>query len=112
MAISIPTITSKDLEDTHSQEVTKQSRNFKNLDDDDLSNKILNSFLETDIFFDNACKFSNKIGEERIDSIKKVLRSNHLNQYKYEHVERFIINNADRFQIPGEPLEATDVLQQ
>ena len=35
----------------------------------------------------------------------------HLNQDEYEHVERLIINSAYRFQIPGEPLEATNVLQ-
>ena len=34
-----------------------------------------------------------------------------LNQDEYEQVERLIINSADRFQIPGEPLEATNVLQ-
>ena len=42
---------------------------------------------------------------------KKLLRLDHLNQDEYEHVERLIINSADRFQIPGEPLEATNVLQ-
>ena len=35
----------------------------------------------------------------------------HLNRDEYEHVERLIINSADRFQIPGETLEATNVLQ-
>ena len=35
----------------------------------------------------------------------------HLNQDEYEHVERLIINSADRFRIPGEPLEATNVLE-
>ena len=34
-----------------------------------------------------------------------------MNQVEYEHVERLIINSADRYQIPGEPLEATNVLQ-
>ena len=35
----------------------------------------------------------------------------HLNQDEYEHVERLIIYSADRFQIPGKPLEATNVSQ-
>ena len=35
----------------------------------------------------------------------------HLNQAEYEHVERLIINSADRFQIPRETLETTNVLQ-
>ena len=35
----------------------------------------------------------------------------YLNRDEYEHVEKLIKNNADRFQIPGEPLEATNVLQ-
>ena len=49
--------------------------------------------------------------EERIECIKKLLRLDHLNQNEYEHVERLIINIADRFQIPGEPLKANNVLQ-
>ena len=40
----------------------------------------------------------------------KLLRVDHLSQHKYEHVEKLIKNNADRFQIPGEPLKATNVL--
>ena len=34
-----------------------------------------------------------------------------MNQDEYEHVEKLIKNNADRFQIPRELLEATNVLQ-
>ena len=87
---------------------------MKNLSDDDLSNKILNSFLKTDNFFDNPCKFFDITGEEKIECIKKLLRLDHLNQDEYEHVERLIINSADRFHIPGEPklMLATNILQQ
>ena len=42
---------------------------------------------------------------------KKLLRLDHLNQDEYEHVGRLVINSADRFQIPGEPLGGTNVLQ-
>ena len=62
-------------------------------------------------FFRQSCRFFKITGEERIECIKKLLRLDHLNQDEYEHVERLIINSADRFQIPGEPLEATNVLQ-
>ena len=50
-------------------------------------------------------------GEERTECIKKLLCLDHLNQDEYEHVKRLIINSADRFWIPGKPLEATNVLQ-
>ena len=111
VTISIPAITLEEFEERDFQNVTSQSSNLKNLSNDDLSNKILNIFLKTDNFFDNPCKFFNITGEERIECIKKLLRLDHLNQDEYEHVERLIINSADRFQIPGKPLEATNVLQ-
>ena len=101
----------EDFEERYSQNVTRQSRNLKNLSDDDLSDKILNSSLKTDNFFDNPCTFFNIAGEERIECIKKLLCLDHLNQDQYEHVERLIINSADRLQIRGEPLEASNVLQ-
>ena len=107
----MPTITIEGFEERYSQNVTRQSRNLKKLCDDDLSNKILNSFLKRDNFFDNLCKFLNITGEERIKCVQKLLRLDHLNQDEYEHVERLIINSADRFQISGEPLEATNALQ-
>ena len=111
VTISIPTITLEDFEETDGQEETRQPRHFKNLSDDDLSSKILNSFVKSDNFFDNPCNFFNIIGEKRIECIKKLLRLDDFNQDVYEHPGRLIINNADRFQIPGEPLKATNVLQ-
>ena len=48
--ISIPTITLEEFEEKDSQNVIRQSRHLKNLSDDDLSNKILNSFLKTNNF--------------------------------------------------------------
>ena len=44
------------------------------------------------------------------ECIKKLLRLDHLNRDEYKHVKKLIKNNVDRFQIPGEPLEATNVL--
>ena len=41
-------------------------KNFINLSNDDLSNKILNRFLKTEIFFANEFKFVNITGEESI----------------------------------------------
>ncbi|XP_043475954.1 uncharacterized protein LOC122507359 [Leptopilina heterotoma] len=49
--------------------------------------------------------------EDRIEEIKRLLRLDHLNQDEYDHVENLIKNNADRFQMPGEPLEATNILR-
>ena len=80
VTISIPTITLEDFEERESQNVTRESRYLKNSSDNDLSNKILNSFLRTDSFFDNPCNFFNITGEERIECIKKLLRlEDHLN---------------------------------
>ena len=58
-----------------------------------------------------SCEFYNVIDEDRVENIKNLLRLDHLYQDEYEHVEKLIKNNADKFKITGEPLEATNVLQ-
>ena len=45
-----------------------------------------------------------------MECIKKLLRLDHSNKNEYENVERLIISSAERFQIPEESLEATNVL--
>ena len=70
-----------------------------------------NNFSRTDNSLINSCKFYNVTDKDRVECIKKLLRLEHLNQDEYEHVEKLIKINADRFQIPGEPPEATNVLQ-
>ena len=67
--------------------------------------------MRTDNSLISSCKFYNVTEEERVECIKKLLRLEHLSQDEYEHVGKLIKNSADRFQIPGEPLEATNVLQ-
>ena len=67
--------------------------------------------MRTDNFLINSCKFYNVTEADRVECIKKLLRLDHLNQDEYEHVEKYIKNDADSFQIPGKPLEATNVLQ-
>ena len=71
--------------------------NFKQKNSEDLSSKILNNFLRTDNSLINSCKFYNVTYEDRVECIKKLLRLDHLNQDEYEHVEKLIKNNADRF---------------
>ena len=71
----------------------------------------MNNILRTDNSLINSCKLYNVTDEDRVECIKKLLRLDHLNEDEYEHVEKIIINNADRFQIPEKPLEATNVLQ-
>ena len=78
---------------------------------EDLSNKISNNFLRTDYSLINLCKIYNVTDEDRVECIKILLWFDHSNQDEYEHVEKLIKNNADRFQIPGDPLEATNALQ-
>ena len=58
--------------------------------------------------YDQSFSISNK---KRENSIKELLRLDHLNQEEKQHVENLIQKYADRFHIPGEPLGATTVLQ-
>ena len=109
ITLSVPMV---DLEDFEEQECYKQIENlnnFKQTNNEDLSSKILNEFLRTDNSLINFCKIYNITDKDRVEWIKK-LRLDHLNQDGYEHVEKLIKNNKDRFQIPGEPLEATNCI--
>ena len=76
-----------------------------------MASKILNKFLSADNSLINLSKFYNVTDEERVECIEKLLWLDHLNQDQYERVEKLIKNHADRFQIPGEPLEARNALQ-
>ena len=71
----------------------------------------MNNFFKTDNSLINSCKFYNLTDEDRAEYIKKLLRLDHLNQDEYKHVEKLTRNNSDRFQIPGEPIKVTNVLQ-
>ena len=109
VTLSVPIVI---LEDFQKPEFTKLIEHFCNFKrtNKDLSGKLLIILLKTDILFNNSCKFYNVTDEERVECIKKLLRLDHLNHEEYEHVGKSIKNNADRFQIPLEPLEATNVL--
>ena len=67
--------------------------------------------MRTDNSLINSCKFYNVTDEDRVESVKKLFRLDHLNQDGYEYVKKLIRNNADRFKISGEPIEATNLLQ-
>ena len=109
--LSVPIVNLIDFEEQECYKKIENLNNFKQTSSEDLSSKILNNFLRTDNSLINSCKFYNVTDEDRVECIKKLLQLNHLNQNEYKHVEKLIKNNADRFQIPGEPLEATNVLQ-
>ena len=49
--------------------------------------------------------------KQRLECMKMLLRLDHSNKDECEHVDKFIKNNTDRFQISGEPLKATNLLQ-
>ena len=49
--------------------------------------------------------------KDRENSIKELLRLDHLNEEEKQHVENLIKKYADRFHIPGEPLGRITVLQ-
>ena len=60
----------------------------------------------------NDCDQSFNIpNTNRENSIKELLRMNHLNNEEKQRAENLIRKYADRFHIPGEPLGATTVLQ-
>ena len=111
ITLSVPIINLEDYEEQECYKQIKNLNNYKQTNNEDLSSKILNNFLRIDNSLINWCKIYNVTDEDRVECIKKRLRLDHLNQDEYEHVEKLIKNNSDRFQIPGEPLEATNVLQ-
>ena len=49
--------------------------------------------------------------DDRYDKIKSLLRLDHLNEEELRNIESLIQCNQDRFHIPGEYLEATNVLR-
>ena len=57
----------------------------------------MNNFLRTDNSLINSWKIYIVTDEDRVECIKKLLRLDHLNQDEYEHVEKLIKNNGDRF---------------
>ena len=109
ITLSVPIVNLEDFEEQECYKQIENVHNFKQTNNEDLSNKILNNCLRTDNSWINTCKFYNVRDEDRVESIKKLLRLDHLNQGEYEHVQKLIKYNADRFQIPREPLEATNV---
>ena len=111
ITFSVPIFNLEDFEEQKWYKKIEHLHNFKQTNNEYLSSKILNNFLRIDNSLINSCKFYNVTDEDRVESIKKLLRLDHFNQDEYEHVKNIIKNNADRFQIPGEPLEAANVLQ-
>ena len=111
ITLSVPIVNLEDFEEHKFYKQIGNLNNIKQTHNEDLSSTILNNFLRTDNSLINSCKIYNVTDEDRVKCIKKLLRLDHLNQDEYEHVEKLIKNNADRFQIPGELLEATNLLQ-
>jgi hypothetical protein len=52
-----------------------------------------------------------KSKEDTFDRVMEVLRLEHLNEEGRKNVEVLIRKNQDRFHLPGETLEGTDILQ-
>ena len=109
--LSVPIVNLEYFEEQECYKQFKNWHNFKQTNKEDLSSKILNNFLGTDNSLINSYKFYNVTDEDRVECIKKLLWLDHLNQHEYEPAEKLIRNNEDRFLIPGEPLEATNVLE-
>ena len=60
-------------------------------------------------------KFSktyNICNTNRKELLEELLRLDHLNNKEREHVKNIIKKHSDRFRIPGEPLDATNMLKQ
>ena len=58
-----------------------------------------------------ACNAISKSKENRFDKIIELLRFEHLNKEERKNVEKLIRNNQDRFHIPGDTLEGTEILE-
>ena len=111
ITLSVPIVYLEYFEEQECYKQIENSHNFKQTNNEDLSSKILNDVLTTNNSLINSCKFDNVTDEDRVECIKNLLRLDHLNEDEYEHVEKLFKDNADRFQIKGKPLEATNVLQ-
>ena len=111
--LTIPTVELIDFEEVpiHEEKQTNTKTNLGDGKEFNFSQQIFNDFINQIPkinAYDQSFNISNK---NRENSIKELLRLDHLNQEEKQHVENFIQKYADRFHIPGEPLEATNVLQ-
>ena len=69
---------------------------------------------ELDIKFNNTANvypIDSFSDNERFQHIKSLLRLNHLNSEEMSHVEGLIRDNLDRFFLPGDKLECTNITQ-
>ena len=98
ITLSIPIVNLEVFEEQECYKQIENLNNFKQTNKEDLSSKILDNFSRTDISVINSCKIYNVTDEDRVESIKKLLRLDHSNQDEYKHVEKSIKNNSDRFQ--------------
>jgi len=48
--------------------------------------------------------------DNRVQKIKNLLNLNHLNEEEKEHVNQIIRENADRFHLPEEKLQYTNIM--
>ena len=63
---SVPIVNLEDFEEPESYKSIANLNNYKQRNNEDLSSKILNSFLRTDNSLINSCKFYNVTDEERV----------------------------------------------
>lgn len=58
-----------------------------------------------------TCHMISKSKEDWLDRVMEILRLEHLNEEERKNVKVLIRKNQDRFHLPGETLEGTDILQ-
>ena len=66
ITLSVPIVNLEDFEEPESYKSIANLNNYKQRNNEDLSSKILNSFLRTDNSLINSCKFYNVTDEERV----------------------------------------------
>ena len=109
----IPTVELIDFEEIsiHEEKQTDTKTNLENRKVFNFSQQIFNDFINQ-IPEVKYCDQSLNISDENWEnSIEEFLRFDYLNQEQKQHVKTFIKKYADRFQIRGEPLGATTILQ-
>ena len=113
--LTIPAVESLDFKELsiHEKAInhTDRKSSLKNKKELNFSQQIFNDFVNhipSINDFDQSFNISNKNWE---NSIKELLRLDHLNKEERQHVVSLIKKYTDRFHIPGKPLGALNLLQ-
>ena len=95
----------------HEEKQTETKTNLEDRKEFNFSQQIFNDFINQIPKVHDCDQSFNILNNNRENSIKELLRLDHLNKEERQHVENLITKYANRFHIPGEPLRAKTALQ-